>query len=286
MGQMVAVGFALLSALGFGLSDFAGGLLSKTRSVWMVATVSRLTAACATAVVALLAPGDPVPADFAWAAAAGVAAAVAISFLYRGLSRGRMGVVAPISATGAALVPVVVGVATGEQPSVLAWLGVAVAFPAIYFVTQGGDESSGTHDRSVPAANGAGDGVIAGLGFGVLYSLVGQLSTDAGFLPLALLHLVAAAVVIVSAAVMRQAWMPRGPGLLPVSTFGVLGAGALVCFLVATQFGLLTIVSVISALYPATTILMAAIFLRERIGGLQAAGLGMAATAIALVTAG
>lgn len=147
---MVAVGFALLSALGFGLSDFVGGLLSKTRSVWMVATASRLTAACATAVIALLVPGDPLPADFAWAAAAGVAAAIAISFLYRGLSRGRMGVVAPISATGAALVPVVVGVATGEEPSLLAWLGVAIAFPAIYLVTQVGGDSGSALDRSSP----------------------------------------------------------------------------------------------------------------------------------------
>lgn len=128
--------------------------------------------------------------------------------------------------------------------------------------------------------------MIAGLGFGALYALVGQLSTDAGFLPLALLHLVAAAIVIVIAAVLRQSWMPRGPGLLPVFTFGVLGSGALVCFLVATQYGLLTIVSVIAALYPATTILMAAVLLRERIGGLQAVGLGMTATAIALVIVG
>lgn len=283
---MVAVGFALLSALGFGLSDFVGGLLSKKRSVWMVATASRLTAACATAVIALLAPGDPLPVDFAWAATAGVAAAIAISFLYRGLSRGRMGVVAPISATGAALVPVVVGVATGEEPALLAWVGVAVAFPAIYFITQVGDDFGGALDRSVPAWSGVSDGVVAGLGFGALYALVGQLSADAGFLPLALLHLVAAGIVIVIATVVRQSWLPRGPGLLPVFTFGLLGSGALVCFLVATQYGLLTIVSVIAALYPATTILMAAVLLRERIGGLQAVGLGMAATAIALVTVG
>lgn len=283
---MVAVGFALLSALGFGLSDFVGGLLSKTRSVWMVATASRLTAACATALVALLVPSDPLPADFAWAAAAGLVAALAISFLYRGLSHGRMGVVAPISATGAALVPVVVGVATGEQPSVPAWIGVAVAFPAIYFVTQVRGDSGGAVDRSAPSSTGVGDGVIAGMGFGALYALIGQFSTDAGLLPLALLQLVAAAVVIVIAVVMRRPWIPRGPGLLPVFTFGLLGSAAMVCFLIATQFGLLSIVSVISALYPATTILMAAVLLHERIGRLQAVGLGLAATAIALVTVG
>lgn len=105
---MGAAGLALAAALAYGLSDFVGGILSKTRSVWMVATASQTTAAFATAVVALLAPGDPGSADFAWGAAAGVGGAIGISALYRGLSRGRMGVVAPISGTGAALVPVTV----------------------------------------------------------------------------------------------------------------------------------------------------------------------------------
>jgi len=126
----LATVLALGSALSFGLSDFVGGILSKTRSVWMVATASQLTAAIATAVVALVTlGGDPRPEDFAWGAAAGLGGAVGISFLYRGLSRGRMGVVAPISGTGAALVPVVVGLATGDKPSALAWVGIVIASP-------------------------------------------------------------------------------------------------------------------------------------------------------------
>jgi drug/metabolite transporter (DMT)-like permease len=282
---MVAVAFALLAALLFGLSDFVGGLLSKTRSVWMVATASRVTAASGSAALALVAPGDPRISDFGWAAAAGIGGAVGISFLYRGLSRGRMGVVAPISATGAALVPVVVGVVTGDDPSLLAWVGIVAAFPAIYFVTQV-DNDAPAEGESVQVWSGASDGVLAGLGFGALYALVGQFNGDAGFLPLALLHLVAAAIIVVSAAAMRQSWIPRGPGLLPVFTFGLLGAAALVSFLFATEQGLLTIVSVIAALYPASTILMAAVVLREKIGRRQSVGLGMATIAIVLVTIG
>lgn len=99
----MAAALALASALFYGLSDFAGGLLSKTRSVWMFATASQLTAAAATLIVALAAPGEPVTSDFAWGAAAGFAGAIGISALYRGLSAGRMAVVAPISGTGAAL---------------------------------------------------------------------------------------------------------------------------------------------------------------------------------------
>ncbi len=282
---MVAAALALLAALTFGLSDFVGGLLSKTRSVWMVAAASRLTAAAASAVIALLMPGDPRISDFGWAAAAGIGGAVGISFLYRGLSRGRMGVVAPISGAGAALVPVVVGVVSGDDPSLLAWIGIVTAFPAIYFVPQV-DNDAPEAGESIPAWSGASDGVLAGLGFGALYALVGQLNGNAGFLPLATVHLVAGAIIVVAAAAMRQPWMPRGPGLLPVFTFGLLGAGALASFLFATQQGLLTIVSVIAALYPASTIVMAAIVLREKIGRRQSVGLAMATIAIVLVTIG
>lgn len=280
----MAVGFALLAALGFGLSDFLGGLLSKTRSVWMVATASRLTAASASAVIALLTPGDPQLADFGWAVAAGVGGAVGVSFLYRGLSRARMGVVAPLSGTGAALVPVIVGIASGEEPSLLAWIGIVAAFPAIYAIPQADtDDASAQHARD---RSGANDGVLAGLGFGALYALVNQLDQHAGFLPLALLHLVAAVIIGMIATALRQSWIPRGPGLGPVFTFGLLGAAALLFFQLASQQGLLTIVSVIAALYPAATIIMAALVLREKLGTRQSLGLALAASAIVLVSIG
>lgn len=283
---MTAAALALASALSYGLSDFFGGLLSKTRSVWMVATASQLTAALATALIALFAGGDPRAEDFAWGAAAGLGGAVGISFLYRGLSRGRMGVVAPISGTGAALVPVVVGVATGDDPSALAWVGIVLAFPAIYLIPQTDAGQEPTPDQRPPTASGAGDGVIAGLGFGALFALVAQFGDDAGFMPLALTQLVVGAAVALAAIALRQPWLPRGPGLLPVFAFGLLGAAASALFLLATREGLLTVVSVITALYPASTVAMAALVLRERIGRVQKAGLALAAAAVVLVTIG
>jgi drug/metabolite transporter (DMT)-like permease len=283
---MTAAALALASALSYGLSDFFGGLLSKTRSVWMVATASQLTAALATALIALFAAGDPRAGDYAWGAAAGLGGAVGISFLYRGLSRGRMGVVAPISGTGAALVPVVVGVATGDDPSALAWVGIVLAFPAIYLIPQTDAEPEPAPDQRPPTSSGAGDGVIAGLGFGALFALVGQFGDDAGFMPLALTQLVVGAAVASAAIALRQPWLPRGPGLLPVFAFGLLGAAASALFLLATRQGLLTVVSVIAALYPASTVAMAALVLRERIGRVQKAGLALAAAAVVLVTIG
>jgi drug/metabolite transporter (DMT)-like permease len=283
---MAAAALALASALSFGLSDFVGGILSKTRSVWLVATASQLTAALATALIAVLAKGDPRPADFAWGAAAGLGAAVGITFLYRGLSRGRMAVVAPISGTGAALVPVVVGLATGDQPSATAWVGIVLAFPAIYLIPQTDPKHEPGRDQHPPASSAAADGVIAGLGFGGLFALIGQIGHDAGLMPLALMQLLAGAAIALAAIALRQPWRPRGPGLLPVFAFGLLGTAGSALFLLATRQGLLTTVSVIAALYPASTVAMAAVVLRERIDRLQIAGLALAATAVVLITIG
>ncbi|HYC81475.1 MAG TPA: EamA family transporter [Solirubrobacterales bacterium] len=282
---MVAVALALASALSYGLSDFVGGILSKDRSVWSVATASGVTIAAGTGVIALLAPGDPSAADFAWGAAAGLGGALGIVFLYRGLSRGRMGVVAPISGTGAALVPVVVGIAGGEQPSVLVWVGIVLAFPAIYMIPQA-DGSPQNPSGGPPPPSAAADGVVAGLGFGVEFAMIGQIGEDAGFLPLTLMQVAIVAAIALSAIALRQPLLLRGPGKLPVFAFGLLGMAATVCFQLATRQGLLTVVAVIASLYPASTVAMAAIFLGERIGRLQVLGLAFAAAAVVLITVG
>jgi drug/metabolite transporter (DMT)-like permease len=278
---MAAILLALAAAASYGASDFIGGILSKTRSVWMVLVASQLTAALTTAIVAVFLGGDPRPVDFAWAAGAGLGSVVGIAFLYRGLSRGRMGVVAPVSGVGAALLPVVVGLATGDEPSLLAWMGIVVAFPAIYLVAQ----TSGHPDSDV-ASQGLGDGVIAGLGFGAIFTCIGQIDQAAGLLSLSLVGLVAAASAAVIASALRQPWIPTGAGLLPVYAFGILGTTGLTTFLLATNQGLLTVVSVTAAIYPAGTVILAAIYLHEKIGRLQSIGLTVAAVAVVLVASG
>jgi drug/metabolite transporter (DMT)-like permease len=282
---MLAAALALSSALSYGISDFIGGILSRKHSVWMVAAASQFSAALGVAVVALLFPGDPSPADFAWGAAAGLGGALGIVFLYRGLSRGRMGVVAPISGTGAALVPVVVGIATGESPAALAWAGIVLAFPAIYLIPKV-DPADEARGEGPPPVSGASDGAIAGLGFGALFALIAQIGNGAGFLPLALMQLTMCTAVVLAAIALRQPWVPRGPGLLPVFSFGLLGTAAAVLFLLATRQGLLTVVAVIASLYPASTVAMAALVLGERIGRLQIVGLALAAVAVVLITVG
>lgn len=281
----MAVVLALCSALAYGLSDFIGGLVSRRTSAWSVAVVAQISAALCTAAVALFLPGDPVAADFAWGAVAGVASGVGAGFLYRGLASGRMSVVAPVSAVGAALVPVAVGVLTGERPSMIVWLGVLVALPAIWLVSGAAGEAA-EDEGHVPASSGLLDGTLAGLGFGLLFAALGQIPDSAGLWPLTTTQLVAIPSSITLATILGASWLPRDRAAWWALLAGPLGAAATLCFLLATQQGFLTVAGVLASLYPATTVLLAALVLHEKIHRAQGVGLGLCVLAIGLVAGG
>ena len=268
---------ALSGAVFYGLSDFVGGIASRRTSAWSVALVAALSGGVFLLAGGLVRGGDPTGEDLAWGVLAGVGNGFGTAFLYRGLAGGRMGVVAPISAVGAALVPVAVGLLAGERPTALVWLGILAAVPGIWLVSQ---------DPAAGPRGGVLDGVLAGLGFGVLFAALGQVPEEAGLLPLALNQLVGAAVIVAVALSLRKPWLPReGPAAFGV-VCGALGASATVAFLLATQTGALTIAAVLASLYPAVTILLAAVVLKEHVHRGQGFGLGLCGLAVALVAVG
>jgi drug/metabolite transporter (DMT)-like permease len=275
----VTVLLSLLAAASYGLSDFNGGWVSKRVSAWTVALAAQLGGVVATLAIALPSDARPSGADLAWALLAGVGNGFGTAFLYRGLSTGRMGVVAPVSGVGAALLPVVTGVLIGERPGPVVWIGIALAFPAIWFVAR---------ESSAAAAGSAGvvDGVLAGLGFGTLFVALSRVSEDAGLLPLALNQAAGGVVIVAVALVLRQAWLPRDPRASLGLVSGALAALATWLFMVATRGGNLTVASVVVSLYPAFTVMLAALVLRERVHRTQGVGLVLCAVAVALVAAG
>jgi drug/metabolite transporter (DMT)-like permease len=231
------------------------------------------------ALAALVIGGSPESSDWRWGALAGVSAGIGAVFLYRGLAGARMGVVAPLSAVGCALVPVVVGLATGDRPSTLAIFGIICAFPAMYLISLVVDEDP-SHRGGVI------DGILAGLGFGLLFVFIGQMSDDAGLMPLALAQAFAVLGVIALAVTLRQPFVPRTREPWRAVVMGPLGATATGAFLYATHHGLLSVVSVIAALYPAGTVVLATMLLRERIHAWQGVGLAFAVAAVTLVALG
>lgn len=279
----MAIALSLLSALAYGISDFLGGIFAKRSSAWQVAVVGQTSSGVISLAAAYIVSGSPTGTDLMFGALAGLGGGFGVAFLYRGLSTARMGVVAPLSAIGTALIPVVVGLVTGDRPSALALVGVVFAFPAIALISRvvdDGDDSSSAHRGGVI------DGILAGVGFGLLFVFLGQVGDDAGLYPLAFSQITSVGAVIITATVLRQAWVPRDRQSWNAVMMGPLGATAQGAFLYATHHGLLSIVSVISSLFPASTVLLAAVVLREKIHRWQGVGLVFAALAVTLVAAG
>lgn len=275
----MAIALSLLSALAYGVSDFLGGIFTRHSSPWRIATIGQLSSTLCVAIIAPFFAGTPTIWDFVFGALAGIGSGIGAAFLYRGLATAKMSVVAPISAVGAALIPVFVGFGLGDRPSILAIGGIVIAFPAIALI-------SITRHAPVAHRSGVLDGVAAGVGFGFLFVFLGQVGPNAGQWPIAVMYVFSALSVVVLAMFLHEPWKPHARSDWWGLTLGPIGALAAIAFYVATNYGLLSIVSVISALYPASTVLLAALVLKERIQPLQAIGIFLAVVAVSLVALG
>ena len=273
MGILLALAAALL----YGSSDFGGGLASRRLGSLRVAVVGS-AAATVLAWATLILVGSPGPSlrAVAWGLASGLAGGVGTLVLYRGLARGQMSVVGPLSAVGAAVVPVAAGVALGERPSLLSVAGVLVALPAIVLVAASG---------SVRGKLGAGllDGLVAGLAFGILFIGLAQAGRNTGLWPVASEQTGALLITLAVAVKTREPLRipPRAAGL-PVLA-GASGMAATLAYFYATHFSMLAIAAVLVSLYPGVTVLFARTLLHERFTPAQRAGLGLCALAIAAI---
>jgi drug/metabolite transporter (DMT)-like permease len=278
----VAVLLALGAAIAYGLSDFVGGVASRRTSAWPIAFTACLGAALGTLVLALVVPGDPSGTDIAWGLLGGVGSGAGTAFLYRGFARGRMGVVAPVSAVGAALLPAVLGVATGERPAAIAWVGILVALPGIWLVSR----EPTPVDAVTGTAEGLVDGVLAGLGFGLLFAALGQVPEESGFWPVMGTQVVSLLAVAVSSVALGGDPLPRRRADWSGLTAGFLATLAVVGFMLARQQGLLSIAAVLTSLYPAATVLLATVLLHERLHRPQSVGLALCAASVVCVALG
>jgi drug/metabolite transporter (DMT)-like permease len=281
---------ALLSAAAYGSGDFMGGLAARRLPPAAVVLRSN-TVGLLGLVVALPLAGDAALAgrDVLIGALAGTAGGVGVLLLYRGLATGTMSVVAPVTGVLSAVVPVVVGLTTGERPSTVALVGVPLALFAVAMLAREPRDvdDPGTGLRGVDLLTALG----AGLGFGLFFVGLDATGDDAGLWPVVAGRAASVSVFAVVAAVRVGARAGRGRALAGTMPWllvgcGLLDAGANALFLLATQRGLLTLVAVLGALYPAATLLLARIVLGERLARPQAAGVVLAAAAVVLVTAG
>ncbi len=274
---------ALLAAVGYGTSDFVGGIGARRAPTMSVVLTGQVTGAVAMVLLGLASRGAPTPADAGWALVAGLGSAAGSIFLLRGLSRGRMAVVAPTSAVGAAVLPVLVGLAGGDRPAIGVWIGLVLALPGIWLVSRQVEDGA-TSSTAGPGA--LVDGLLGGLGFGVLFVALGQVPGSAGTLPLALTQLTGAVVTVVVARVLRQEWRPGHRATGWGVTSGLLGVSGSLAFVGAGHLADLGVVAVLASLYPAVTVLLARALLGERLGAGQRLGLVFCSAAVGLIAAG
>ena len=212
----MAVVLALVSAVAYGLSDFVGGLVVPPRlGVGRRGPGRYLSSTVCVAVIALFVAGGPTPRRLRLGGACGPGDRGRTAFLYRGFASGRMSAVAPVSAVGAALVPVAVGALGGERVSAVVWLGILAALPGIWLVASVPDDDlTHVHGETPPTrtglADGLIDGVLAGLGFGVLFAALAQIPDGAGLWPLTVAQAVSVPVVVALAVVARAEWAAAG----------------------------------------------------------------------------
>jgi uncharacterized membrane protein len=275
--MVMGIVLSLVAALLYGASDFVGGLASRHLGFLQV-TVVGSAAATVLAWATLILAGGPGPSvhAVAWGLGSGLAGGAGTLVLYRGLARGQMSVVGPVSAVGAAVVPVAVGGALGEHPSLLAVAGILVSLPAIVLVAASGSVRG-------KGAKGLFDGLAAGVAFGILFVGLAQAGRGAGLWPVASeatgTLLITLAVAVKSAVPLR---IPVRAAGLPVLA-GISGMAASLAYFYATHFSMLAMAAVLVSLYPGVTVLLARVMLHERFSPAQRAGLGLCAVAVAAI---
>lgn len=285
---MAAV-LALVAALAYGTGDFFGGLAARRLPPAAVVVRSNAVGLLGLLVALPIVGHDHLaPRDLVYGALGGTAGAVGVLLLYRGLAQGTMSLVAPITAALSAVVPVSVGIAGGERPSAVALVGIPLALVAIVLLSRdpdGAGSATGLSPTLLATSIGA------GLGFGLFFVAIDQAGDDAGLWPVVAGRGASVSIFVVVAAVSASARV-GGPsariGTTPalLVACGLLDAGANALFLLATHQGMLTLVAVIGALYPASTLLLARVVLDERLARPQLGGVALAGIAVALVSAG
>ena len=279
---MEAAVLALLGAMSWGTGDFFGGLASRRAHVLTVLVVSQAVGLFGVAAWAL-ASGDAPPGigDMLPAAGAGAAGAAGLAALYRGMAIGAMGIVAPISAVSPA-VPLGVDLLRGDAPAGIQWAGIATALAGVVLLAR----EPGGSARGAGLAAGVSLALVAALGFGLF--VVGLDAASDGGATWAVVVARTSSTVLALCAVLVVSVPVRPPrSLLPaLAAVGLFDTTANALVAVATTYGSAGIVAVLSALYPLTTIVLARIFLAERLDRHRRVGGVLALAGAALVAVG
>jgi drug/metabolite transporter (DMT)-like permease len=272
----------LASAIGYGVSDFVGGIASRRVAALRVVLVSYPVAMVLLGVLAVVVGGTVTPPAVVWGALCGISQAFGVWWFYAALGAGPISVVSPLTAVLVAGVPVGVGIALGERPGAVAGMGIVLALLAVVLVSrEATDEDVRPHRFTKTVAWLT---VGSGLAFGLNFVLIHQAPVEARLWPLFFARVSATAIVLLVAAFTGNFHAPRGFPLRMALAAALLDTAANVAMLLALQASMLSLAGVLMSLYPAATVLLAIVVLRERVTRWQVAGMVLALVAVGMIS--
>jgi len=319
---VLAVVLALASAIGYGSSDFAAGLASRSAPVIQITLLaSVISGVIVAAALPFAASPGPNTAALAWGFGAGLGGTLGAFALYMGFRHAAFSVAGPLSAVASAGFSVLAGLLYGERPTTLALTGIVLALPAIVGTAASAASdtvvSAGAEEAEEDAEPDAGDaepeaghaepqevaatvrqaatgrqaagvvyGLLAGACFALLFIGLDQAGSDSGLWPVAAAAVGELAAALVAAMAVRSFTLCGGRARLLAATAGAGGAGGTILFFLATHHGFLAVTAVLTSLYPAVTIVLARTVLGERLTGLRLGGLALAGACVGLIAAG
>jgi drug/metabolite transporter (DMT)-like permease len=278
----MATALALLASLLWGTADFLGGTAARRLAATAVVAVSQAFALVGLVVVALIASEFGADTGYiGWAVAAAVVGVIALTCFYAALASGTMGVVAPIAAVGV-IVPVAVGVGEGDRPGLLQGIGVLLAFAGVFLAAGPQRDASGAPVSRRPLVLAA----IAAAGFGGVLVCVARGARSSTVMTLLTMRATSVLLLGLLAVAGRAAVTARRGDLPLLAVIGAGDVGANAAMAVASTHGLLSVVAVLSSLYPAVTVVLARVVHSERLTALQTGGVLAALVGVSLIASG
>jgi drug/metabolite transporter (DMT)-like permease len=279
---MLAVVLALCASLSVGTGDFLAGSQARRTSLWAVIVVSQITGLVWTGAL-VAARGHGLPMGELWAATgAGVTAAAGIALGYKALTIGIMGIVGPIISLSVA-VPLAVGLARGERPSAYQLGGIVIALAGVVLAAR--QKSAGRRHQAASRLS-----VVLALAtaaiVGVNMLFYASAAKHDPYWGIFIARATSAAIFAAAFAIMRPRTRLTRAAIIPLIAVGVLDTGANGLFSVASTYGYLSVVSVLSSVFPIFTVILAYVFLNERLSRTQQFGVAAALVGVGFIAAG
>jgi drug/metabolite transporter (DMT)-like permease len=277
-----AIALGLAASVSWGVGDFLGGLQSRRMPVVAVVLGSQLAGLALVAVIVAIRGSAPPGGDFfLYAATSSIGGIIGLTAFYHALSIGSMGVVAPLSST-AAVIPVVVGLASGDSLNGLQAGGIALAIIGVALASR---EASDEAKTSTAVAKGAGFALVSAVGFGFFFVMIAKASDHDVMWAVCVNRTVSALLLITALLITRPQVGLRLKDMRVLALVGLLDTGANGLYAVASTKGLVSVVAVLASLYPIVTVVLARVVLHERLHAVQRIGAATALAGVALISA-